>query len=81
MADLQEVVSNILAQECSEEMKALRLKALQRIVDETEVKATRMPAPLNITEVGGYYNLLSKLEKEKTEMRMKLIASALGLPV
>lgn len=46
-----------------------------------EVMETRMPAPLNITEIGGYYNLLSKIEKEKTELREKLIKSVLGIPV
>jgi len=81
MADIQELAKSLLAQECSEEMRVLRLKALQRIVEETEVKPTRIPIPMNITEIGGYYNLLAKLEKEQTEMRMKMIASALGLPV
>lgn len=81
MADFQDLLSNLLEQETSDEVKAIKLKILQRIAEESEVKPTRIPAPLNITEVGGYYNLLAKIEKENTEMRMKMIASALGLPV
>ena len=79
--ELENVIADILAQETKEEVKALKLRALQRIVEETDVRPTRIPAPQNITELGGYYNLLAKLEKEKIEMRIKLIASALGLPV
>lgn len=79
--ELENVIADILAQETTEEVKTLKLRALQRIVEETDVRPTRIPAPLNITELGGYYNLLAKLEKEKIEMRIKLIASALGLPV
>ena len=36
----------------------------------------RVPAPLNITEIGGYYNLL----EGDNEMRRQLLASVLGLP-
>jgi hypothetical protein len=81
MADYQELAAKLLEQEISDEVKALKLKILQRIAEESEVKPTRMPAPRNITELGGYYNLLAKLEKEKTEMRMKMIASVLGIPL
>ena len=81
MVELENIIADILAQETTEEVKALKLRALQRIVEETDVRPTRIPAPQNITELGGYYNLLAKLEKEKIEMRIKLIASALGLPV
>jgi hypothetical protein len=81
MANYQELAAKLLEQETSDEVKALKLKILQRIAEESEVKPTRMPAPRNITELGGYYNLLAKLEKEKTEMRMKMIASVLGIPL
>ena len=37
----------------------------------------RIPAPLNITEIGGYYNLLSGDDV----MRRQLLASILGLPL
>ena len=65
-----------------------KLKLLQRIASETEVKASRIPQPLNITEVGGYFNLIDQvdadnaaLKAKKNEMQLSLIASALGLPV
>ena len=93
MADLNEemllkAITQILDNEVSAEVQQLKNELLRRIVNETEVKPTRIPAPLNITEVGGYYNLISDLqakseemEMKKLQMQMSLIASALGLPV
>lgn len=80
MATYQELAEKLLEQEISKEVLDLKLKILQKIAEENDVKPTCMPAPKNITELGGYYNLLAKLEKEKTEMRMKMIASVLGIP-
>lgn len=55
--------------------------------EETQVKPSRIPAPLNITEVGGYFNLIEQVEttdpalqNQKARMQLALIASALGLP-
>lgn len=69
----------ILKNENSDEMQAVKRKIYERIAEESDVKPTRIPRPLNITEVGGYYNLLEKLGDEK--MQRRLIASALGLPM
>jgi len=80
MATYQELAEKLLEQEISKEVLDLKLTILQKIAEENDVKPTFMPAPKNITELGGYYNLLAKLEKEKTEMRMKMIASVLGIP-
>lgn len=79
--NFQNLVLKILEQEASEEMKSAKLKILQRMAEEVEVKPSRIPAPANITEVGGYFNLLTKIEKENNDMKMKMIASALGIPV
>lgn len=67
--------------ESSDEIKEIKKKILEKIADETTVKPTRIPAPKNITEVGGYFNLLAKMEKDNNETRIKLIKSALGIPV
>lgn len=92
MSDNQDVLINAIAQllnsESNEEAQQYKNLILKRIAEESEVKPTRIPSPLNITEVGGYYNLIeqiqtnsTKLEEKKLEMQLSLIASALGLPV
>ena len=91
MADIMEIMgtalSSYLEAETSPQVQALKLQLLQRMVDESDVKPTRIPAPMNITEIGGYYNLLEqttrdqeKLQEERIRMQLALIASALGLP-
>ena len=74
----QEIANKILEQEVSDEMYKIRKLIMLRMALEGEVKASRIPMPKNITEVGGYYNLLTK-QKEKS-MQRQLVASALGLP-
>lgn len=75
--DYQELFSRLLQQEASEELVKLRQLILLRMALEGDVKATRIPAPANITEVGGYYNLLA--EQNQTTMLRQLVTSALGL--
>ena len=81
-------LAELIKSEASEDVQALKLALLRRIVDETEVKPTRMPAPMNITEIGGYYNLMEQavqnradLQEKRINMQLSMIASALGLPV
>lgn len=92
MADTIDVVASALADflktESSEEIQALKVALMTRMVEETEVKPTRIPAPMNITEVGGYYNLMQQtaqeradLQEKRINMQLAMIASALGLPV
>ena len=85
--ELQSVLSMLL-QSDSGKSQAYQEQILKRIAEETEVKPTRIPAPLNITEVGGYFNLISQVEtddpalkEQKAKMQLALIASALGLPI
>ena len=66
----------LLTQESSEEMVELRKMLLRRLATETEFVSPRVPAPRNITEIGGYINLLRKDER----MLSLLLASILGLP-
>lgn len=86
--DIMAALANMLNSESSKEVQEAKLKLLQRVANETEVKPSRIPTPLNITEIGGYFNLIEQvdtenqaLKDEKTRMQMSLIASALGLPV
>ncbi|HHT98340.1 MAG TPA: hypothetical protein GXZ90_10660 [Clostridiales bacterium] len=76
--DYQALASKLLEQETSEEMLKIRQLIMLRTAMEGDVSMSRVPAPINITEVGGYYNLLAK-QKEHTMLR-QLVSSALGLP-
>ena len=69
-----QLVEKLLTQESSEEMVELRKMLLRRLA--TETVPPRVPAPRNITEIGGYINLLRKDER----MLSLLLASILGLP-
>ena len=80
-------ILTMLLQQNTPEMQRYKELILKRIAEETEVKPTRIPAPLNITEVGGYYNLISQVDSDdpdvkaqKAKMQLSLIASALGIP-
>jgi hypothetical protein len=50
---------------------------LQRLVTSGDVIPSRIPAPKNITEVGGYLNLLEALGED--DLRKQMIASVLGV--
>lgn len=87
-SDIMAALAGILNSENSKEAQEARIKLLQRVASETEVKPSRIPQPQNITEVGGYYNLIEaidsdsqELKNKKLEMQLSMIASALGLPV
>jgi hypothetical protein len=57
-------------------LEAQRL-LLQRLALQGDVFPSRVPAPLNITEVGGYLNLLESAGH--LDMRASAVASALGV--
>ncbi|MBA2724096.1 MAG: hypothetical protein H0W48_05710 [Methylibium sp.] len=57
-------------------LEAQRL-LLQRLAQQGDVFPSRVPAPLNITEVGGYLNLLESAGQ--LDMRASAVASALGV--
>jgi len=59
--------------------QAAKLKILDRIAAENDIKPARIPAPLNITEIGGYFNLMMKLNEQ--EMLKQTLNSILGLPM
>lgn len=76
--DYQALAAKLLEQETSEQMMRIRQLIMLRTAMEGSVNVSKIPAPMNITEVGGYYNLLAK-QKEQTMLR-QVISSALGLP-
>lgn len=85
---LMNALSKILESEASEDTREIKNTIMRRIAEESEVKPSRIPAPLNITEVGGYINLLEQIDAPtpelkamKAKIQISIIASALGLPV
>jgi len=85
---LQDYAAKLLEQETDPKVQAIKLKILERIAAESDIKPSRIPAPLNITEIGGYFNLMIKLKQEamleKTlteEMLKQTLTSILGLPM
>jgi hypothetical protein len=82
MADinsLSDLAARLLENETSPEVLAVKNQILHRIATESDVKQSRIPAPMNITEIGGYFNLLRELKQE--EMLRQTLSSILGLPM
>ncbi len=85
---LDSLLNALMLSETSPEAQRYKLRILERYAEEREVLPARIPAPRNITEVGGYYNLLANLQKEDAaykkesiELRIRMLKSALGIPV
>ncbi|HBG87590.1 MAG: hypothetical protein GX922_06370 [Firmicutes bacterium] len=73
------LAEKLLEQESSKEVRDIKLEIMKRVARESDIKPSRIPAPLNITEIGGYFNLMMKLKQE--EMLRQTLTSILGLPV
>lgn len=108
--EIMSALAELIKTETSDEAVKYKNQIFKRIAEETDVKPTRIPAPLNITELGGYYNLLEEMtvklpdpsefasqaeyekfrsdmmslrlwvEKQKCQLQLSIIQSALGLP-
>lgn len=76
--DYNSLVTKLLEMESSAQMQKIRQLMLLRTALESDVRPTRMPAPKNITELGGYYNLLRKMNQQN--MMRQMVASAVGIP-
>jgi hypothetical protein len=59
------------------EVLAAQATLLQRLAEQGDVFPSRVPPPRNITEVGGYLNLLE--DARQSTMRLAAVASALGI--
>lgn len=78
-AYLEQYLVKLLENETSPESLAIKNLILRRIALEGDVKPARIPAPLNITQIGGYMNLMAELNLSKLQERA--LTSILGLPV
>jgi hypothetical protein len=76
-AEMFSALTDIVRQESHPDAVAARNLLLRRIASEGSVVPSRIPAPLNITQIGGYLNLLESLEQD--DLRVRLLASALGV--
>lgn len=70
-----DALTKILETSISPEMQEAQQIILRRLALAGSLFPSRVPAPLNITEVGGYLNLLQDLP----ELRMQVLASTLGV--
>ena len=76
--DIQALVAKLLEHEVSPEVLEIRKMILRRIATESDIRPSRIPAPMNITQVGGYVNLLMQLNEQ--EMLRQTLSVILGLP-
>jgi hypothetical protein len=68
---------NVLTASQSPDMLQAQAFLLRRLALEGDVVPSRLPAPLNVSEMGGYVNLLGTLGM--TDARSQMLASALGI--
>lgn len=74
---LAEAIINILETTNSPAIQRAREVIAHRLAIAGDIAPSRIPAPRNITEIGGYINLLS--EYGEAEQRARMIAAALGI--
>jgi hypothetical protein len=74
---VMDALADILRSSVSPEALQAQNLLLKRMALEGDVFPSRIPAPRNITEVGGYLNLLNTLNE--TEMRTQALAATLGV--
>jgi len=77
--NLFNIAVKLLEEETSEEVREIKRAILRRIALESDIKPSRIPAPLNITEIGGYINLMRELQQE--DLLKQTLSSILGLPM
>lgn len=75
--DLAKSIISILETTNSPEIQRAREVIAHRLAVSGDVAPSRIPPPRNITEIGGYINLLT--EYEQIEQRSRMISAALGI--
>jgi hypothetical protein len=75
--DLMGVLTGLIGSASTPDIRQAQVLLLQRLALEGDVIPSRIPAPANITEVGGYLNLLTALGQDA--MRTQMLGAALGL--
>ncbi|HEY3528010.1 MAG TPA: hypothetical protein VGK78_02590 [Nocardioides sp.] len=75
--DLMGVLTGLIGSASSPEIRQAQVLLLQRLALEGDVIPSRIPAPANITQIGGYLNLLTALGQD--DMRTQMLGATLGL--
>jgi hypothetical protein len=70
-------LTDVLKAGTSQEALAAQQQLLQRLATQADVFPSRIPAPRNITEIGGYLNLLGSLNASDTQLQV--LSSILGV--
>lgn len=74
---IADALIDVLREANSPEVREAQLVLLRRLALSGDVVPSRAPAPKNVTEVGGYLNLLEPLEEPA--LRAQVLASILGV--
>jgi len=74
---IADALIDVLKRATSREMMEAQLIIARRLALEGDVAPSRVPPPLNITELGGYINLLGSLDEPA--LREQVLASVLGV--
>lgn len=74
---LMSALTSLIANASTPQMQRAQILLLQRLALEGSVIPSRLPAPANISEVGGYINLLTALGQD--DMRTQMLGAVLGL--
>ena len=70
-------LTDVMKAGTSQEALAAQQQLLQRLATQADVFPSRIPAPKNITEIGGYLNLLGTLHA--TDTQLQVLSSILGV--
>jgi hypothetical protein len=74
---LVDALIELIQSNASPEMIQARQMLTRRLALTGDIIPSRIPAPRNITEIGGYFNLMETLQQE--ELRGQVLASLLGV--
>lgn len=75
--DVLHALTDVIRSAATPEVQQAQALLLRRLALEGSVIPSRIPAPRNITEIGGYLNLLETLGMQ--DMRTQLLGAALGV--
>jgi hypothetical protein len=70
-------LSDVIKSATSPDVQAAQALLLRRLAVEGDVIPSRLPSPRNITEMGGYLNLVTQLGRD--DLRAQMLAALLGV--
>ena len=70
-------LSDVIKSATSPDVQAAQALLLRRLALEGDVIPSRLPSPRNITEMGGYLNLVTQLGRD--DLRTQMLTALLGV--